>query len=276
MTAERVLFVNHTSRIAGAEMVLLDVVKAWPGAIRLSVRTGPPQPGTREPGTARSDLALAAQGSTAFRRDKQAVACRAAWRDAWPRSPSSLRSVARRHDVVYANSQKAFVVAAVATALSRRPLIWHLHDIIDAAHFGPASAVFRSPLANWRSTQRHRAFSGGRRRFHRRRRAERSRRGGAQRRRDRAGRPIARTDLRDALGLAKAPLIGVFSRLAPLERAARGAAGARPALTACIASSSVTPCSARRTMPNVCTAWSANSASKVASTFSAIDPMFRA
>ena len=35
---------------------------------------------------------------------------------------------ARSYDVVYANSQKAFVLVAFATAVVRRPLIWHRHD----------------------------------------------------------------------------------------------------------------------------------------------------
>lgn len=47
-----------------------------------------------------------------------------------------IASAARRFGGVYANSQKAFVLAAVASRLARRPLIWHLHDILVPAHFG--------------------------------------------------------------------------------------------------------------------------------------------
>jgi hypothetical protein len=36
---------------------------------------------------------------------------------------------ARGYDLVYANSQKAFVVCALSTLIVRRKLVWHLHDI---------------------------------------------------------------------------------------------------------------------------------------------------
>jgi glycosyltransferase involved in cell wall biosynthesis len=45
-------------------------------------------------------------------------------------------SRARHYDLIYANSQKAFIVAALAARLSRRRLVWHLHDILTAEHFG--------------------------------------------------------------------------------------------------------------------------------------------
>ncbi len=44
---------------------------------------------------------------------------------------------ARRYDLLYANSQKAFIVSAFAARLVRRKLVWHLHDILTAEHFSP-------------------------------------------------------------------------------------------------------------------------------------------
>lgn len=44
--------------------------------------------------------------------------------------------LARRHDLIYANSQKAFVVGALAAMLTGRQLIWRLRDVLDPAHFG--------------------------------------------------------------------------------------------------------------------------------------------
>ncbi len=42
---------------------------------------------------------------------------------------------ARSHDVIYANSQKALVVSALAGFIARRPVIWHLRDILTGEHF---------------------------------------------------------------------------------------------------------------------------------------------
>ena len=59
-----------------------------------------------------------------------------------------LARAARACDVVYANSQKAFLLAALPARLVGRPLIWHLHDILDGAHFGRAQRLVQARLAN--------------------------------------------------------------------------------------------------------------------------------
>lgn len=42
---------------------------------------------------------------------------------------------ARSHRLIYANTQKAMVIGALAGALSRRPVVWHLRDIVSPDHF---------------------------------------------------------------------------------------------------------------------------------------------
>jgi glycosyltransferase involved in cell wall biosynthesis len=42
---------------------------------------------------------------------------------------------ARKYDLIYANTQKALVVGAIASFLARRPLVYHLHDILSLEHF---------------------------------------------------------------------------------------------------------------------------------------------
>ncbi|MFP3693743.1 hypothetical protein, partial [Burkholderia sp. SIMBA_048] len=36
---------------------------------------------------------------------------------------------ARNADVIYANTQRAMVIGAIAGKLARRPVVWHLRDI---------------------------------------------------------------------------------------------------------------------------------------------------
>jgi glycosyltransferase involved in cell wall biosynthesis len=60
---------------------------------------------------------------------------------------------ARLHDVIYANSQKAFVVGAFASALSGRPLVWRLRDVLDASHFSPVLRKIAVLLANWKASR---------------------------------------------------------------------------------------------------------------------------
>jgi glycosyltransferase involved in cell wall biosynthesis len=53
-----------------------------------------------------------------------------------------------QYDVIYANTQKALVVGAVASLFSRRPLVYHLHDIISSEHFSLFNRWVIVALAN--------------------------------------------------------------------------------------------------------------------------------
>lgn len=56
--------------------------------------------------------------------------------------------IARKYDIIYANTQKALVVGAVASLLSRRPLVYHLHDILSTEHFSRTNLRLAVTLAN--------------------------------------------------------------------------------------------------------------------------------
>ncbi len=55
--------------------------------------------------------------------------------------------VARDIDVIYANTAKALIVATIAGRLARRPVIYHLHDILSADHFSRSNLRLLSMLA---------------------------------------------------------------------------------------------------------------------------------
>ena len=149
MAGPHVLFVNHVATMSGAEFVLHDVAAAFPGSSAFLFETGPLAQALAERGlivtTSRHGAAL-----SGIRRNSSALAA----------APAALRmaglvmdiaSAARRHDVIYANSQKAFLLSALASAIARRPLIWHLHDIIDERHFGKTQRRLQVTLANGRA-----------------------------------------------------------------------------------------------------------------------------
>lgn len=212
MAAPRVMFVNHTSAIAGAELILLDVARAWRGATAFLFEDGPLNPAMRNKGL---DVVLSrfGRGLTTLKRDASL----------WRAAPlagrlagitAEIAGAARRHDVIYANSQKAFVLAAIANAVARRPLVWHLHDIIDGTHFGAGQRRLQVTLANRFATRvvvpseaaaRAFAAAGGRADL-----VEVVPNGVDIVRDERS-----RADLRHDLGLPDGPLVGVFSRLAP-------------------------------------------------------------
>ncbi|GAX40378.1 group 1 glycosyl transferase [Tolypothrix sp. NIES-4075] len=56
--------------------------------------------------------------------------------------------IAREYDLIYANTQKALVVGAIASFLSRRPLVYHLHDILSEEHFSKTNRRIAVTCAN--------------------------------------------------------------------------------------------------------------------------------
>ena len=124
---------------------------------------------------------------------------------------------ARDFDVIFANSQKAFVVGALAGRLSQRPVVWCLHDILTAEHFSRANRKLVVALANRlaalvivNSHATAAAFvgSGGRASL------VRVVYNGVDAASYAA--PLLKTEqLRAELGIGDAPVVGVFSRLSP-------------------------------------------------------------
>ncbi|MBD2345151.1 glycosyltransferase family 4 protein [Anabaena subtropica] len=52
------------------------------------------------------------------------------------------------YDLIYANTQKALVVGAIASFFTRRPLVYHLHDILSPEHFSQTNLRVAINLAN--------------------------------------------------------------------------------------------------------------------------------
>ena len=52
------------------------------------------------------------------------------------------------YDLIYANTQKAMVVGAIVSLLTRKPLVFHLHDILSTEHFSQVNRQLAVSLAN--------------------------------------------------------------------------------------------------------------------------------
>lgn len=146
MANASVLFVNHTSQLGGAELILADVIRARNHSGVFLFEDGPLRTLLEGFGKPVEQSNFGKQLSS-IRRD----------RSLWRATPHIWRLIglmaeisraARRYDLIYANSQKAFVMSALASVVVRRRLIWHLHDIIDASHFGTSHRRLLVFLAN--------------------------------------------------------------------------------------------------------------------------------
>ncbi|WP_421400134.1 glycosyltransferase family 4 protein [Agrobacterium fabrum] len=128
------LFVSHTGEKGGAELFLADLVKAGPHSWRACFLSG---------GATAEDLAEAGRPPVMLSAGEKMLSIRRnSSFGALARGAADVMAVAwqlsreaKHFDVICANSQKALFVCALAAKLSRRPLVWILHDIVTDPAF---------------------------------------------------------------------------------------------------------------------------------------------
>ena len=149
MTVPAVLFVDHTAVMGGAQHSLLDIAEAnrEHGAVAL-FEDGPFAAALEGRGV----RVLHISGGEALRGIKKASRFPGVGPlVAAERLASGLADAARPFDILYANSPKSFLVGALAGTMARKPVIWHLRDILDREHFSAANVRAVITTANWRA-----------------------------------------------------------------------------------------------------------------------------
>lgn len=141
----KILFLDQSGKPGGAELCLLDIAKPYrdsclvglfaDGPFRhlLEQQHIPVQVLTAQPIQVRKESSLA-QGLGSLAQLAPLVA--------------SVVRLSREYDIIYANTQKALVVGALASFFSRRPLVYHLHDILSTDHFSRTNRRLAVTLAN--------------------------------------------------------------------------------------------------------------------------------
>ncbi|HEV7993873.1 MAG TPA: glycosyltransferase family 4 protein [Gemmatimonadaceae bacterium] len=149
--ATTVLFVDHTGVMGGAQHSLLDIAEANRDRCAIALlEDGPYATALAERGV----RVILVRGGGALREIKKTSALpgvgavAAAMSLAW-----KLAQIARPYGVLYANSPKSFLVAALAGTIARKPVIWHLRDILGDGHFSAANVRAVVTAANWRAVR---------------------------------------------------------------------------------------------------------------------------
>lgn len=139
-----VLFVDQSGVMGGAELSLFDIVMSRPAGDQVVVFDDGPFPKKlRDSGADVHVVPLSVGVSKSSGVMGQVLAL-----------PKVLRVVrrvaklARQHDLIYANTQKAAVVGAIAARFSKRPMIWHLRDMLGSEHFSDANLKLVITLTN--------------------------------------------------------------------------------------------------------------------------------
>ena len=144
MTA-RVLALDHAGVLGGAELSMLDVIAGLDGdvAVRL-FSDGPFREELQRRGV---DVAVLPMGSLGNIKKGSRLPSPRALVATWALA-GRVASEGREMRVLYANSQKAFVVAALAGFRCERPVVWHLRDLLGPPHFSTLNTRAVVMLAN--------------------------------------------------------------------------------------------------------------------------------
>ena len=147
----RVLFVDHAAVLGGGELCLLDIAAAVRDRCAVALfEAGPFQAALRGAGVKVIDINT---GDKLKSVKKDSSLPKASAMIAMARAATRLARAARDFDVIYANSAKSFLASALAGAIARRPVVWHLHDILDADHFSGRNLRVVVRATNWRAAR---------------------------------------------------------------------------------------------------------------------------
>lgn len=150
MRRDRILFLSHTAALGGAERSLCDLAEGLRDRAEvILLAEGPLQQQLRDRGVTVRVEPLGALG--AVRRESPLPALGALADLA--RLARRIAPDLRRAAVLHANSQKSFMVGAAAGLVARRPVVWHLRDLLVPAHFSPMNIRAATTLANLRAAR---------------------------------------------------------------------------------------------------------------------------
>ena len=147
MTSPRILFLSHTGSLGGAELSMLDVAEHFRDTATFALFERGPFLERLRSREIPTRIIPASQNLLDVQRDARLL-------DAIKSIPEALRltirvaRMARDHDLIYATSQKALVVGAVAGLLVDRPVVWHLHDILNEDHFSALNRTVSAQISN--------------------------------------------------------------------------------------------------------------------------------
>ncbi len=141
----KILFLDQSGKPGGAELCLLDIAKPYrdhclvglfaDGSFRnlLEENQIPVEVLTTDQIQVRKESSLV-QGLSSLAQLAPLIA--------------KVMQIALNYDLIYANTQKALVVGALASFFTHRPLVYHLHDILSLEHFSQTNRRIAVTSAN--------------------------------------------------------------------------------------------------------------------------------
>lgn len=141
----KILFLDQSGNPGGAELCLLDIAKFYRDRALVGLFVDGPFRQLLE--QQQIHVQILAKKPINVHKESKLIESLASIRYLMPLI-LRVAKLARDYDLIYANTQKALVVGAIASWLSRRPLVYHLHDLLSAAHFSSSNRYLAVTLAN--------------------------------------------------------------------------------------------------------------------------------
>jgi glycosyltransferase involved in cell wall biosynthesis len=141
----KILFLDQTGKLGGAELSLLALATAFRDRCLVAVFADGPFPEA----LAARQIPVQVLMGRGLKGNKNAglISAISSIGALLPLVAQTVK-LARQYDVIYANTQKALVVGAIAAFITRRPLVYHLRDILSLAHFSAINLAVATWFAN--------------------------------------------------------------------------------------------------------------------------------
>jgi len=163
-----ILFLDQSGKLGGAELSLIDVASAFGDRCLVGLFDDGPFRQTLEqhkiPVKVLDNPSFSVYKDSTFWQSLKSLGHIAPL-------VSQIIRLSRDYDVIYANTQKAFVLGAIASLFTHRPLVYHLRDILSSEHFSRfnlrlavcfANQFASLVIANSHATQKAFMKAGGR------------------------------------------------------------------------------------------------------------------
>lgn len=140
-----ILFLDQSGKLGGAELSLLDVASAFRDRCLVGLFADGPFRLALE--QRQIPVKVLTVQSLQVRKDSTVWQSLKSLGQIVP-LVSQIAQLSRDYDLIYANTPKAFMMGAIASALTQRPLIYHLRDILSAEHFSQTNLRLAIWFAN--------------------------------------------------------------------------------------------------------------------------------
>ena len=141
----KILFLDQSGKPGGAELCLIDIAKPYRDSCLVGLFADGSFRNLLE--QQQIPVEVLTTQSIQVRKESSLVQGLASLGQLVPLITKVVQT-ARKYELIYANTQKALVVGALASFFSRRPLVYHLHDILSTEHFSSINRRLAITLAN--------------------------------------------------------------------------------------------------------------------------------